>query len=300
MSSKHSIRLGEVRGITIRVHNAALVLLAFFLLLSPERTLLAVLILAPIILLHELGHSVVAQHFGIRVIDITFWPFGGMARMSEIPEDARVEGLIAIAGPLVNFALALLALPFALLPGPWSGLAFPFFAMNLVLGGFNLLPAFPMDGGRVLRAWLGRGGDWLGATVRAVRVGRVVAVLMIVAGFASLNFVLVLIGLFVWWTGGQELAAVRLRHQGPPLWSFGPFRAFWPEGMRPSEPRRARAEPAGSAVAEEPPIEFDREAELRARRPVERGDSRARGFSAEDLARLERFPGSLRQFRSEP
>jgi hypothetical protein len=238
---------------------------------------------------------VVAQHFGIRVVDITFWPLGGMARMSQIPEDSRVEGWIAVAGPLVNFALAALTVPLLLVP-PIAPFATYFVAANLVLGTFNLVPAFPMDGGRVLRAWLGRRGDWLGATEEAVRVGRFVALAMVVAGFAW-NPVLLLIAVFVWWAGGQELATVRMRHMGAPAFGFGPLRAIFEQAAAagqaqaraqhqapPREPRAATVDPGPAA----PP-----------RRPVGPDAPEGRGWSEQDLERLERFPGPLRQFRPE-
>ena len=102
--------------------------------------------------------------------------------MSEIPESSRIEGWIAVAGPLLNFILAAITLPFV--GWMWaSGGTFPvlddwaryFLLTNILLGGFNLLPAFPMDGGRILRAFLGRKGDWVLATQRAVNIGRAVA-----------------------------------------------------------------------------------------------------------------------------
>src|SRR5262249_7240342 len=138
-----------------------------------------------IVLLHEMAHSVVAMRFGLRVVDITLWPLGGMARMAEIPESSRIEGWIAIAGPALNFVLAAIALPFCLwsqvsdAAGPRLQLwAYALFVSNLMMGAFNLLPAFPMDGGRILRAFLGRKGDWVLATERAVNVGRAVAFLL--------------------------------------------------------------------------------------------------------------------------
>lgn len=299
---RDSIRLGQVRGITIRLHHSVLLILGLLLLLpgpSLPLVLAYVFLLVPIILLHELGHSVVAQHFGIRVVDITFWPLGGMARMSHIPEDSRIEGAIAIAGPLVNFGLAALGLPLLLLPSPVRELGLAFLWINLLLGGFNLLPAFPMDGGRVLRAWLGRRGDWLSATERAVRVGRFAALAMVVASFVLRNPMLALVALFVWWAGGQELMAVRMRHQGPPLWSFGPWQFFAPRGAGGARAAQAsfeeaRAEPEGE------PRGATRASASRARRPVQEVPQRPeKGWSEADLELLERFRGSLRRTRDE-
>ena len=121
-----SFKIGSVLGITVRVHWLFAVLIAFVLLgplgrdgsIARGDLLLNLGLLFGVVFLHELGHSLVARRYGIRIFDITFWPLGGMARMSEIPETPRVEMWIAVAGPLVNFALALLALPVA----TWSWL----------------------------------------------------------------------------------------------------------------------------------------------------------------------------------
>jgi Zn-dependent protease len=216
-----SIKIGSVLGITVRLHVLLLVMFAVLVLYVHVQPLVLA-ILFGCVLLHELGHSLVALAFGIRVIDITLWPLGGMARMSQIPESTRIEGLIAIAGPAVNFLLAALGFGAWLL---WGGAAQEdlfgwFIGANLMMGLFNLLPAFPMDGGRLLRAVLGWRGDWLGATESAVRIGRWFAVLLFVIGLVGVpgvpllapNWALPLVALFVWMSGSQELAAVRARH----------------------------------------------------------------------------------------
>ncbi len=259
-----SFRIGTAFGIAIRVHWLFAAMVLFLLVFGTSGGLQAlevlglISVLFGVVVLHELGHSLVAQHFGIRVLDITLWPLGGMARMSEIPENSRIEGLIAVAGPAVNFALAAIAAPFffgtglvamsaesASNAGVLAHLLLGFIFINLMLGGFNLIPAFPMDGGRLLRAWFGRNGDWLRATERAVRVGRFFAILMVVAGIwnpitGGSNFMLSLVGLFVWFAGTRELLSVRLRHarsafaglEGTPLGEilrgFGPPRAGGP------------------------------------------------------------------------
>ncbi len=289
-----SFKIGSVLGITVRVHWLFLALIVFVVLGAPGPAasldlLVYLLMLFALVFLHELGHSLMARRFGIRVFDISFWPLGGMARMSEIPEIPRVEFLIAIAGPAVNFALAALALPFV----PWSALfadgslswtelseafAGKFLLVNLALGAFNLVPAFPMDGGRVLRAWLGRSGNWVAATERAALVGRVFAVLMIALAlaFPAQGLMLPLIGVFVWFAGSRELAAVRLRHARASFGSslFGhmarAFGAAPPPATDGEGGHPAQRDPAG---VRPPPL------------------------SAADLERLERFRGPLRQFR---
>ena len=155
-----SIQIGSILGITVRLHVLLLLMFAV-LVFWLEQPPLVLAILFGCVLLHELGHSLVALAFGLRVIDITLWPLGGMARMSRIPESTRIEGLIAIAGPAVNFVLALAGFgAFVLWPGlQQSELLAWFIGVNLLMGLFNLLPAFPMDGGRLLRAFLGWRGD---------------------------------------------------------------------------------------------------------------------------------------------
>ena len=273
----HSIRIGSIRGITIRIHRMVLWMLGaylLFLLLEGENvaaSLIGLGTLIVLVLLHELGHSIAAQRLGIRVVDITIWPLGGMARMSEIPEDSRIEGLIAVAGPAVNFALAFLAI----VVGIFSGLSLlspnsfltVFIVVNLLLGTFNLLPAFPMDGGRVLRAWFGRKGDWVGATEKAVKVGRVIALLFVFPGFYW-SLALPFIGVFVWLTGAKELLSVRMRHGLNPLTGFAasssPFGAAF-------DPR------AAAAPASESP------------------EGTGSGFSDADIAALESYRGRLKR-----
>lgn len=319
-----SIELGTVLGIRVRVHWLLVVLvvvLAWAAALGGMRPLevLALLgVLFGVVFLHELGHCLMARRFGIRVLDITFWPLGGMARMSEIPEDSRVESLIAIAGPAVNFALAFLAAPLwfwsNVAAGRGDATAFvvelalltqAFVSINLMLGLFNLIPAFPMDGGRLLRAWLGRRGDWVGATERAVRVGRWFALLMVAGGLLlglrGANM-LPVIGLFVWISGSRELAVVRARHSTPrdPLFdlgaAFGLGRRAAPEPAvrydeAPGPPQSAAADPSGARRPAAPwsSDEGPGSAEPRSGR---------RRFSPEELERLEHHPGPL--LRAEP
>ncbi len=306
-----SIRIGTVFGIHLRMHWL-FVLMAAIVLLLPGSDPLALSIqfgvLFSIVILHELGHCLVARRFGIRVLDITIWPLGGMARMSEIPEDTKVEALIALAGPAVNFALAFLSVPVWI----WSnvqesptlvvqtlGSAFGYFVLfNLVLGVFNLIPAFPMDGGRVLRALLGSNGDWVGATQTAVRVGKLFAALMVLIGILFMDTdpglaVLPLIGVFVWFAGSRELRAVRMRHAPAFRSPFGgAFSPFAPPAAPPSAPPRAAA---SESVRAEPARTSDPSG---ARRPSGIPASGHR-LSDADIERLERFRGPLRGFENE-
>ncbi len=236
-----SFPIGRPFGIQVRVHALFLYMAGLLILLSdsPLGTLLMLVTLFGLVLLHELGHSLVARHHGIRVIDIVLWPLGGMARMSEIPESPRVEGQVAIAGPLVNMGLALIGILLQQISGflsPTSPLDLNtlqagqasflqvFIVMNLMLGGFNLVPAFPMDGGRILRAFLARSRDYVQATEIAVRVGRYIALAMIFSVLIPpVNCALPVVGLYILWTGMKELWGVRLRHGAGTGGAAGPF-----------------------------------------------------------------------------
>lgn len=146
------------------------------------------------VLLHELGHAVVARRFGVSTHRIVLYPFGGIASLDREPDTPRAEALVALAGPGVNFALVLAALPLAALGVPGVGL---FIAVNLGLGLFNLVPAFPMDGGRVLRAWWTVRHGRTDATLRALGVSRVFAGLFLIGGLLG-NLSLLLVGGLLW------------------------------------------------------------------------------------------------------
>jgi Zn-dependent protease len=129
--------------------------------------------LATSVILHELGHALAARRFGIGTDNITLYPMGGVASIERMPEDPDQEIVIALAGPAVNFVLAALA------GWVWmasqSPVALGFVVSNVGMGLFNLIPAFPMDGGRVLRAVLARHMGWMPASRLAIRIGRVFA-----------------------------------------------------------------------------------------------------------------------------
>lgn len=181
------------------------------------------------VLLHEFGHILMARHFGVRTPDVILLPIGGMARLERMPDEPRQEFLIAIAGPLVTLGLAALFFALALLLGQpllttdSDPLAAPLlatlFAINVILLLFNLIPAFPMDGGRVLRALLAHRLGLVRATRIAARIGQGVAVLFALAGlgiFPGLggNLILVLIAVFIYLGAGTEAVAVETRYAG--------------------------------------------------------------------------------------
>jgi Zn-dependent protease len=155
---------------------------------------------------HELGHAWMARYFDISISSITLWIFGGMAHMDENPDDWRVEFWIAVAGPITSIFVALaFYIPLQFLP-PVTELIFVFgwlSIMNVVLAVFNMVPAFPMDGGRVLRALLARNRPYAQATATAATVAKFLAVGMGILGLLG-NPILILIALFVYVAATSE------------------------------------------------------------------------------------------------
>jgi stage IV sporulation protein FB len=210
--------IGRVFGVQVKLHPVFLALVALWSLrayveaglASGLHALVQILMLFSFVLLHELGHSLMAKRLGVEVYDIVLWPLGGMARVGAMPERGRPELLIALAGPAVNLAICAVIWPFASAPS-WHLVAAPslldFSLMaNLVMGTFNLIPAFPMDGGRVVRALLAQRMSHLAATRIAVWLGRVVAVGAAVAALIWLqgSLLVLLIAVFVLVAGRQE------------------------------------------------------------------------------------------------
>lgn len=220
------LTLGRVRGIPILLHGSALALMALYLGWTLLRegwvawadAALVLLLASASVLLHELGHALSARWFGVGTREITLYPFGGLALLTREPPTARAELVISLAGPAVNLVLALLGA--LLVPEPLGGLVV---ALNLGLGLFNLLPAFPMDGGRVLRALLS--GVWgrLRATQTALSVSRVFAWGFVVLGLFG-NPMLLLVGLMV------HLA---IRAERARLWAAQRGRSWIPAGVEP-------------------------------------------------------------------
>ena len=232
-----AIPLLRLRGIQIRVHvTFALVLVwaAYHWGSATDAGLrgalfgvVATLLLFVCVTLHELGHAFQALKYGIEVEDITLLPIGGVARL-QVPQNARQELAIAVAGPAVNVAIAAALIVVGALTGAtsvddpnavydwlraaeWRALLPYLTAANVWLVLFNAVPAFPMDGGRVLRALLALRLDYARATAIAAAVGQGLALLFGLAGFALGNFFLILIATFVWFGASQEGEQVALR-----------------------------------------------------------------------------------------
>ena len=220
MNAKGSFPIGAIFGFPVRVHWTLPVALLVLGLAGGGGALglLIVMILAAglfgSVLLHELGHALVARHLLVEVKGILLTPLGGMSFLATQPQRPRDEALIAAAGPAVSLLLAgvFAAAAFALEGGidrtsPIAGLL----AINLIIGAFNLIPAFPMDGGRLLRAALTPRLGLTGATHAAAAVGRFLAVLAIGWGLASGNLMLGLVAVFVLIAGRMEERGVVAR-----------------------------------------------------------------------------------------
>ena len=216
-----SLRIGRITGIEIRVHATFALLIALILLTAaapdapsiPSQLVWIVVIFASVTV-HELAHSLVARRFGIEVAEIDLLPIGGVSRFRSLPREPRQQLDVAIAGPLISVAVglgcAIVALAAGVSAWPPSLVAGSLLARaawaNLLLAGFNLLPAFPLDGGRVLRAYLAERRDGDAATMLAARVGGLLAGVMMVAGVMT-NVWLLAIGVFVWFGSWAEGSA---------------------------------------------------------------------------------------------
>lgn len=228
-----SIRIGRIRGTEIKVHITFLLLLGFYAYAyyqagGPAAALDATLFLLALfacVLLHEFGHILMAGHFGVRTPDVILLPIGGVARLERVPEEPRQELLIAAAGPVVTLLIAV-ALGSALLIAGQSVALFPLsldtgafgarlLAANVWVLLFNLLPAFPMDGGRMFRALLAWRLGLGRATKIAASVGQALAAVMGLYGlFAGGGPILALIALFIFLGAGAEASAVETRAAG--------------------------------------------------------------------------------------
>jgi Zn-dependent protease len=226
-----SWRIATVAGIPVRLHVTFGLLLVFIfgihlaggsgVVQSLEGVGLIVAVFACVVL-HEFGHALTARRYGVRTRDITILPIGGVARLERIPEKPLQEIVVALAGPAVNLLIAcLLLLPFAAtlagverleaVAGALHGnVLAELFVVNVFLAVFNLVPAFPMDGGRVLRAVLATRLEYVRATQIAASIGQGIAFLFGLLGLFG-NPMLLFIALFVFIGAGQEAAQVQMR-----------------------------------------------------------------------------------------
>jgi stage IV sporulation protein FB len=231
-----SLNIGSVAGTAIRIHITFLLFLGWIFAASYVAGgadaawggLIFMVLLFLCVLLHEFGHIFTARAFGVRTPDVTLLPIGGVARLERIPERPREEFLIAVAGPLVNVVIAFLLVTFAganlhtthleEVGNVKISLIDRLAVVNLFLAAFNMIPAFPMDGGRVLRALLSARLGFVRATEIAAMVGQGFAFLL---GFVGLfyNPILIFIAIFVYLAAASEAHMVSLRSvsQGVPV-----------------------------------------------------------------------------------
>jgi Zn-dependent protease/CBS domain-containing protein len=231
-----SLKIGSVAGTAVRIHVTFLLFLAWIFGVSyvnggPQQAwsgLLFLVLLFLCVLLHEFGHIFTARAFGISTPDVILLPIGGVARLERIPEQPSQEFLIAIAGPAVNVVIAGLLVVAAganlqmthlvSLESTSTSMVDRLAAVNLYLALFNLIPAFPMDGGRVLRALLASKFGYVHATEIAAMIGQWVAFAL---GFLGLfgNPLLIFIAIFVYLAAASEahLVAIRAMSRGVPV-----------------------------------------------------------------------------------
>lgn len=235
---KWAVRIARIAGIDIRVHVTFLALVAWVAWVSYASTgvlssardgVVLICLVFVIIVAHELAHALTARRFGIRTRDITLLPIGGVASLERMPDDPRQELLVALAGPALNFVVAAVLAAIALALGgslaptgeirmePVSLLVHLCW-INVMLGLFNLLPAFPMDGGRVLRALLALRLSDVRATQIAAGIGQAMAIVLGVIGL-FVSPVLVFIALFLWIgaTGEGRVAEAKFIAHGLPV-----------------------------------------------------------------------------------
>ncbi len=222
-----SFLITTVRGVPIRLHFTALFLLPWFYGIVDQNpdivevwrlpiTLLLIFLLLLSVALHELGHTLVAQRYRMRVQDIILTPVGGVARLMGGVNDPRHEIRIAMAGPYVSLFLA--ATGYALQWGAYAldwrvlgAFSFYFFMLNLLLFGFNLVPCFPMDGGRVLRGWLAQRKGMMEATRIAAGLGKGISITFMLVGFTTGRYNLLIIGIFIFMAAGSEYRMMRIK-----------------------------------------------------------------------------------------
>jgi Zn-dependent protease/CBS domain-containing protein len=213
---KYSFKIGSVWGIPIELHLTFILLMAavFFLSLPTLYLFYFILFLFVFVVLHELAHSVVARRFKIKVRKIVLYPIGGVSEIEEIPENPTIEWRMAIAGPLTSFLIGAVLFAVSFIApievsqsqtGSITGnFLLDLAVMNVALGAFNLIPAFPMDGGRVFRAFLAERMKYSDATKNAAFIGRILGIVMAFAGILFFNILLIIVGVFIYIGATEE------------------------------------------------------------------------------------------------
>lgn len=222
-------RLGTFSGIGVYIHATFLLIIAWVGFSSWQQTralsgavesIVFTLVLFGTVVLHEFGHALTARRYGIKTRDITLYPIGGVARLERMPDKPIQEFWVALAGPAVNIGIAVFLYAWLLISNnliPLSSITVttgPFIErllmVNIFLVLFNMIPAFPMDGGRVLRSLLALRMEYPRATQLAATIGRGMAVLFVLVGLFTNPF-LVLIAFFVFFGASQEASMVQMK-----------------------------------------------------------------------------------------
>ncbi len=216
----YSLKIFSVFGIPVELHISFLLLMlaiyvvALFNLIPGVSLTIAVLVtlLFVAVVIHELTHCYVAVGYGVEIERVVLLPIGGVSQMKELPKDPHQEFRIAVVGPLSNLIIGAVLYPFYLIFGhslspDLNFLLYYTIYLNLLLGAFNLLPAFPMDGGRVLRAYLAERMNFIRATQLAASIGKQLAIIMAIIGI-FINPFLILIAIFVYLGADQEYNVV--------------------------------------------------------------------------------------------
>ncbi|MGZ5001713.1 MAG: site-2 protease family protein [Chthoniobacterales bacterium] len=221
-----SIPIFRAGGILVRIHVTFLLLIGWLALgyyaqggsAAAARGVSFILLLFLCVLLHEFGHAIAAKGFGINTPDIPLLPIGGVARLERMPEKPSEELIVALAGPAVNVVIALGLFLAGGSRDLTNAMAFEsssilakLMVINVVLVGFNLLPAFPMDGGRVLRALLATRLNYARATQIAASVGQGCAFIFGFLGLTSHNYILIFIAFFIYIGASQEASLAQLK-----------------------------------------------------------------------------------------
>ena len=223
-----SFSISRIAGIELKIHGTFFLLLAWigYIYYREGGTaaaidgLVFILLIFLCVVLHEFGHALAARRYGIKTRDITLLPIGGQARLERMPDNPREEVVVALAGPAVNVVIAAALSIFIGLtsgiPAPemmeqtGAPLALRLFTVNIWLVLFNMIPAFPMDGGRVLRALLAMRMNYARATEIAAKTGQAIAFIFFIIGLWW-NPLLLLIAVFVYFGAGGELAVAQMR-----------------------------------------------------------------------------------------
>jgi Zn-dependent protease len=254
-----SINLFRLFGIQLAVHVSFLLLIGYYAwegwlvgrLPGMLWSVTLILLFFVCVVLHELGHSLTAMRYGVRVPRILLMPIGGMAEFDRIPRRPSAELLITLAGPAVNFLIAALLFPLCwvalrgmlndVAPAEYSlaDLGTQLLLANLIMGTFNLLPIFPMDGGRILRAMLALKLDYVRATFWAANIGKALALLFaLLAGFYFHHYLLAVLFLFIYSAGDAEYRQLLQREQEARYWAEMARRVGQPDesGAEPPPP----------------------------------------------------------------